>query len=231
MNKITNLIAAVSLGLVLGLHHAQSQTLSQTSLSLVSQIQRAGGGDGTFSIAFGSLNGGLAALTSLGWNMNSVSTFASWYAANSRTLYTWTGVTGSAIDSESNDYYRNFTDDITMENRVGGPLASIYSTTQNNEALAFVTYSVSGAVEELGLFSFGVNWENPTAADFPGNNFAFDATGMSAVLGGLDTSANYGYGIASTVTATGIPEPTSGSLFLLGAAGVLALRRLRKTNV
>ena len=28
-----------------------------------------------------------------------------------------------------------------------------------------------------------------------------------------------------------IPEPASGSLFLLGAAGVLALRRLRKTNV
>jgi hypothetical protein len=35
----------------------------------------------------------------------------------------------------------------------------------------------------------------------------------------------------SNVTSTVVPEPSSASLMLLGAAGVLALRRLRKNNV
>jgi hypothetical protein len=33
------------------------------------------------------------------------------------------------------------------------------------------------------------------------------------------------------VTSTVVPEPSSASLMLLGSAGVLAFRRLRKTNV
>ena len=35
----------------------------------------------------------------------------------------------------------------------------------------------------------------------------------------------------SSVTSTVVPEPSSASLMLLGAAGILALRRLRKSNV
>ena len=61
-------------------------------------------------------------------------------------------------------------------------------------------------------------------ADGPVNDFdyEFSTAGGTLLLG---TQA------AGTISGVAIPEPASGSLFLIGAAGVLALRRLRKTNV
>ena len=49
-------------------------------------------------------------------------------------------------------------------------------------------------------------------------------------LTGFGTASSTGFQLSS-VTSTVVPEPSSASLMLLGAAGVLALRRLRKTNV
>ena len=49
-------------------------------------------------------------------------------------------------------------------------------------------------------------------------------------LTGFGTASSTGFQLSS-VTSTVVPEPSSASLMLLGAAGVLALRRLRKNNV
>ena len=49
-------------------------------------------------------------------------------------------------------------------------------------------------------------------------------------LSGFGTASATGFQLSS-VTSTVVPEPSSASLMLLGAAGILALRRLRKNNV
>jgi hypothetical protein len=48
-----------------------------------------------------------------------------------------------------------------------------------------------------------------------------------AVLGGSDNKLT----LSTVTTSIAVPEPSSASLMLLGAAGVFALRRLRKNNV
>ena len=74
------------------------------------------------------------------------------------------------------------------------------------------------------LFSAIAGFGTGDNADGPLNNIdvEFSTSGGTILLG---TQA------AGNISGVAIPEPASGSLFLLGAAGVLALRRLRKTNV
>ena len=228
MKKILQLLTLSGVGLGLGLSSALAQTPTETSVSLLSKLQREGGGDGSFTISFGSLNGGLASLLTKGSTADGAAGFANWYGANSRTLLTWSGVTGSAVDPDSDIYYRNYSANSGAENYAGGPLNSIWSSTQDNRALAFVTYSGLGGVEEIGLYAFNFDWGNPGEADFPGNIFTLAANNVEAVYGLSDSEANNGNGLLTTST---VPEPSSASLMLLGAAGVLALRRLRKNNV
>ncbi|NBS54703.1 PEP-CTERM sorting domain-containing protein [bacterium] len=49
-------------------------------------------------------------------------------------------------------------------------------------------------------------------------------------LAGFGGASSTGFQLSS-VTSTVVPEPSSASLMLLGSAGILALRRLRKNNV
>jgi hypothetical protein len=57
--------------------------------------------------------------------------------------------------------------------------------------------------------------------------FTLASNTVTAVYGSTDNAV----GDNGTLYTSTVPEPSSASLMLLGAAGVLALRRLRKTNV
>ena len=118
-----------------------------------------------------------------------------------------------------------------VETRAGGPLTSIFSNSLDNRALAFVTYSSGGVVTEVGLYDFGFNWGDPAdEGSFPlglYDIFTLASNTVTAVYGTTDNLA----GDNGAIYTSTVPEPSSASLMLLGAAGVLALRRLRKNNV
>ena len=63
----------------------------------------------------------------------------------------------------------------------------------------------------------------------PGDGYVEDYSVTSAAV--LGTSSGQTLSLSTSTTAYAVPEPTSGSLLLLGAAGLVVLRRLRKSNV
>lgn len=208
----------------------QAQILTEVTVNLLSKLAKSDGdGSGQFNISFGSLNGGLASLSSKDGSADGAAGFANWFGNNSRILLSWDGVTGSAI-VDSDSFYRYYGADTSVETRVGGPLASIYSSSLDNRALAFVSYSNGGVVQEVGLYDFGFNWGNPADTEsFPVgvyDIFTLASNTVTPVFG----SANDAVGDNGTIYTSTVPEPSSASLMLLGAAGVLALRRLRKKN-
>lgn len=209
---------------------AAAQT-TEVTMNLLSQISRANGdGSGQFDISFGSLNGGLNSLVSKPGTANGAAGFAAWYGSNSRTLLTWNGVTGSSIDG-TDAFFRYYGADTSVSTYFGSALTSIYDGAQDNRALAFVTYSSGGVVQEVGLYDFGFDWGNPAdTGTFPLGVYDIFTLGSSTVtavygLGDDNVGAN------GTIYTSTVPEPSSASLVLLGAAGVFALRRLRKNNV
>ena len=83
------------------------------------------------------------------------------------------------------------------------------------------------------------NWSTSDMSESILNSFIFDtrvsgentpedfSIVSQAVLGGSDNKLT----LSTVTTSAAVPEPSSASLMLLGAAGVFALRRLRKSNV
>jgi hypothetical protein len=83
------------------------------------------------------------------------------------------------------------------------------------------------------------NWTSSELTEAIINSFIFDtkvsgentpedySVVSQAVLGGSDNKLT----LSTVTTSIAVPEPSSASLMLLGAAGVFALRRLRKSNV
>lgn len=229
MNKVKILTLAVAFAS--SILPVQAQILTEVTVNLLSKLSKSDGdGSGQFNISFGSLNGGLASLSFKDGSANGAAGFAAWYGSNSRTLLSWNGVTGSSI-VDNDSFYRYYGADTSVETRVGGPLTSIFSNSLDNRALAFVSYSNGGVVQEVGLYDFGFNWGNPadTAAYPLGayDIFTLASSTVTAVYGSTDDNI----GANGTIYTSTVPEPSSASLMLLGAAGMLALRRLRKTNV
>ena len=230
MNPIQQILGAALVALIVQSSAVFAQT-SEVSVNLLSQLSRANGdGSGQFDISFGSLNGGLVSLLSKDSSADGAAGFAAWYGANSRTFLSWSGVTGSAIDG-SDTYYRYYGAYSSVSTRAGGALTSIYDPTKDNRALAFISYSFGGSVQEVGLYDFGFDWGNgaDTGASPLGlyDIFTLASNTVTAVYG----STNDSMGDNGTIYTSTVPEPSSASLMLLGAAGVLALRRLRKNNV
>jgi len=187
------------------------------SYNLLSKIARPGGSNGdTFNISFGSLNGGLLSLTTKASDANGAAGFAAWYGANSRSLVNWNDVNGSLITPESDDYYRS------------GSFASIWSASQDNQALAFVTHSDVSGVDSIALYDLGFRWANPAdTGSYPFGAYDFAnlyAGEVAAVYGVADASA----GTYGTLTTSSVPEPSSASLLLIGSVALAALRRFRK---
>ena len=99
-------------------------------------------------------------------------------------------------------------------------LALSVSDSDWNTALAnWQTDAGNSLILLSAIDSFGAGNDGDPRSDFGLDPFS------GTVIAGVANTSTY------TITGVAIPEPASGSLFLLGAAGVFALRRLRKTNV
>lgn len=215
MNKNSNyLTVVIACAMMASSAFAQS---TDVSYNLLSKITRPSGNAGdTFNIVFGSLNGGLSSLAINKSGVNGANAFATWFGNNSRTLVTWNGLLGADITPESDNYYRQ------------DRLTSIWSSTQDNQALAFVSYSSGSTVDSIALFDLGFQWANP--ADTGSYPFgAYDAIDLyagqvTAIYGTADASA----GTYGTLTTSSVPEPSSASLLLLGGVALAAVRRFRK---
>jgi PEP-CTERM motif len=214
MNKKTNyLTVAAAVALMASSAFAQQ---TDVTYNLLSKINRPSGNAGdVFNVSFGSLNGGLLSLANKS-GVDGADAFATWFGNNSRTLVSWNGVLGAAITPESDDYYRQ------------DRLTSIWSSTQDNKALALVTHSNGSNVDSVALFDMGFTWANPSdTGAFPFG--AYDgidlyAGQVTAVYGTADASA----GTYGTLTTSSVPEPSSASLLLFGSVALAALRRFRK---
>ena len=227
MKNTKILILATAVASWLSPLHAQT---TEVTVNLLSKLAKSDGdGDRSFNISFGSLNGGLASLL-YKEGADGAAGFATWYGNNSRTLLEWNGVNGASI-VDSDSFYRYYGADTSIETRAGGPLTSIFDSFVDNRALAFVTVTNGGVVEEIGLYDFGFNWGDPAdTGSFPVgvyDIFTLASSTVTAVYGATNDTV----GDNGTIYTSTVPEPSSASLMLLGAAGILALRRLRKNNV
>ena len=214
MNKKSNYLT-VAIACAVMASSAFAQTTDVT-YNLLSKINRPSGSAGDiFNVTFGSLNGGLLSLANKS-GVDGADAFATWFGNNSRTLVSWNGVLGEGITPESDDYYRQ------------DRLTSIWSSTQDNKALALVTHSNGSNVDSVALFDMGFSWANP--ADTGSYPFgAYDAIDLyagqvTAIYGAADASA----GTYGTLTTSSVPEPSSASLLLLGGVALAAVRRFRK---
>ena len=238
MNPIHQILGAALVVLIAQSSAVFAQTTEVTA-NLLSIIQRQNAADRTagdqFQVSFGSLNGGLASLLTKDSSADGAAGFAAWYGSNSRTLLNWGSVVGADIQ-DTDSFYKYYGPDLSVTTRAGDALSSIYSNTLDNRALAFISYSSGGTVQEIGLYDLGFYWANPAdESNYPLGAYDFISLyggqmnaledGADRPFGSVDGSGN---GVLTTST---VPEPSSASLMLLGAAGVLALRRLRKTNV
>jgi len=215
MNKKTNYLTAL-IACAMMASSGFGQTTTAVTYNLLSKINRPSGSAGdVFNISFGSLNGGLLSLANNKSGVDGADAFFTWYGNNSRSLVNWNGVVGADITPESDDYYRQ------------GLLTSIWSNTQDNQALAFVSHSNGSSVDSIALFDLGFQWANPADTGlFPFG--AYDAIDLyagqaTAVYGTADASAGYG-----TLSTSSVPEPSSASLLLIGGVALAAVRRFRK---
>jgi len=216
MNKKTNhLTVAIACAMLASSGFAQSTT--DVNYNLLSKINRPSGSAGdTFNISFGSLNGGLLSLANDKSGVDGAAAFFSWYGSNSRSLVSWNGVVGANITPLSDDYYRQ------------GTFNSIWSNTQNNQALAFVSYSSGSTVDSIALFDLGFQWANPDdTGSYPLR--AYDAIDLYAgQITAIYGTANASDGTYGTLTTSNVPEPSSASLLLLGGVALAVVRRFRK---
>jgi hypothetical protein len=230
MNKSSTFLILAVIGLA-SWSTAQAQN-AEVTVNLISTIARQSGGSAadTFQVSFGSLNGGLASLLTKDETADGAAGFAAWYGNNSRTLLNWGSVTGANI-TDNDSFYKYYGVDTNVPTYAGAPLTSIWSSTQDNRALAFVSYSDGFTIQEIGLYDLGFSWTSPSdpiAVAFGlSENWTLAASQVTAIYGAADAASGT-YGALTTST---VPEPSSASLMLLGTAGVLALRRLRKSNV
>jgi len=226
-NQITSLLTAIVL--IAGTGYAADTELS---LSLLAKLGVQGSGQSgsseQFSITFGAYNGNslgqlFATATSYGTDVQG---FNTWYGANSRSIYTWSGVQGNLINNDDAAYYRNFSIDNTVDSYAGAPKTSIFSSQYDNSVFAFISTG-SGASLELALIDLGLDWADPawgTAGGVLSDTVVLNA-GQSAVVyaGGVDRS---GQGLITTTT--NVPEPSASALLLVGAVALGAVRRIRK---
>jgi len=197
-----------------------SQTTTEVTASLLSKLQNpTPNAADTFTIRFSALNGGLQIDPSSGWTASQVD---SYWTANARTLLTWSGAVGATTPQ-----YRYYGSDTEDESYYAPALSSVFNAAANNQAFALITNSDNTA---FAILDFGFNFANPAdSAAYPFG--AFDVLPISKATSTLWYGTPSGNGAGTIGLVSSVPEPSSASLMLLGAAGVLALRRLRKNNV
>lgn len=205
-NKFATLILAGLMAL-----SAQNRAMAfetELNLDIFTPIS---GGSGTYTIRIGTYQGFL--------DSANVTAFQQ-LTANFNTAYTISNLDGSAIDV-LNPYH---------------VVAQVIATSPYSAAAGYdntVYYWITDTSNSTFALLRGIDTEWWDGAGL-GSTDAFGVAGdsVTTLFGSMDTSEGVNLGAGAITTAgVAIPEPTSGSLFLLGAAGVLALRRLRKTNV
>ena len=200
-NKITTLVVA---SLMAFTAHSQAFTTTM-NLDIVTPIS---GGSGTYTLKVGTYQGALSG--------NAATAFDQ-LTTNFNTAYTINSLVGANI-SEAN-----------MSSVVEATFTSPYSSAVgfDNSVYYWITDTANTSFALLkGLDTYWWDGNGLGSTD----NFGVAGDSVTTLFGTMNTSAGINGG-AGALSATAIPEPASGSLFLLGAAGVLALRRLRKTNV
>ena len=184
---------------------AQSQAFNTTiTLDILTPIS---GGSGVFTLKVGSFQGTLSA--------DSYTAFQQLSSASWVNGATFTNLDGSSISGGSPAYLAAQNVNSPYSDSVGADNSVYFWLTDTSST----TFALMKGIDTYW-------WDGQGAGTT--DNFGIAGDSVTAVFGTLNTSAGGGVG---AIGAVGIPEPASGSLFLIGAAGVLALRRLRKTNV
>ena len=227
MKTIFQTLMLITTVLASGVVQAQTNGPTELSVSLLAKLGTegtTGGTSDTFTVSFGSFNGTYANLLGARTTYyNDSVAFLSYFNANSRSIYNWSGITGNLVDGENAAYYRNFSINPDTENYAGTPPVSIWSSVFDNTVLALITNTTNN---QLALINLGINWSDPNVTTAGGV-----LTDTVALTAGSGSTAIWGSTHGSYINTTSVPEPSSASLMMIGAAGVLALRRLRKSNV
>jgi len=199
---------------------------TEVSANLLSTIQREANGNAadTFTVSFGALNGGLASLINKDPSAAGAVGFATWYAANSRTLLSWGSPVQGSLITDSNDFYQYWGSDMSASTRKGDALTSIFDSAKNNRALAFVTYSSGGSVQEVGLYDLGFDYNDPSASPLGAIDSLTLSSDVTAIYGATSPST----GTYGALTTSSVPEPSSSMLLLLGGLALAGVRQFRK---
>jgi hypothetical protein len=200
-NKIATLVVA---SLMAFTAHSQAFTTTM-NLDILTPIS---GGSGIYTLRIGTYQGSLNADAWTAFNQ---------LTTNFNTAYTVNSLAGSAISAGD------------MYSVVAATFTSPYSSAvgYDNSVYYWLTDTANTSFALLkGLETYWWDGAGLGSTD----NFGIAADSVTTLFGNMNTSAGINSGVGA-LSATAIPEPTSASLFLLGAAGVLALRRQRKSNV
>jgi len=199
---------------------------TEVSANLLSTIQRQANGNAsdTFSVSFGALNGGLFALTTKNSSADSADGFALWYGNNSRTLLSWGSPVQGSLITDSDDFYQYWGSDSSVTARKGAALTSIFDAALDNRALAFVTYSSGGTVQEVGLYDLGFTYADPAAAALGTFDFLTLSSDVTAIYGATSPST----GTYGSISTSNVPEPSSSLLLLVGGLALAGVRQFRK---
>ena len=120
----------------------------------------------------------------------------------------------------SDDVYQGYTPNNSSQ--FAGQNLYLLATTSSSAGFEWYNF-------ELILLKPAANFGTGNTGDGPLNNldYEFSASGGNLLIG--NQSGNSGWPVSTGLIAgVTVPEPSSASLMLLGVAGVLALRRLRK---
>jgi hypothetical protein len=197
-----HLLTIILASLVAGTSHTHAFTTT-LDLTVLSPIS---GGSGIFTLKVGTFQGALS---------NDVGTaYGQLNSASWLTGATFSNITGSSISQTSPLFLLQ--DVASPYSSAPGYDNSVYYWLEDTSSSVFALMQ--------GIETYWWDGRGTGSTDV----FGLDNESVTVLFGSVNTSSN---GTSGVYTATAIPEPTAGSLFLLGAAGVLVLRRLRKTNV
>ena len=241
MKSIRNLCQAAPLALWLVLPSAQAQTIE----AIASPFYNAPFRDSSGSLLSGAYvtvgsfgNRNAADVVSLFSGATTASAVGAVLTANYTSLLTPVAVNASTFSISNSDGYEpdNLLDFnntplySVVAKQLGADLFEIgifgaYNFTRSGTAGSYI-YTRGSQVDFASLADGGLGVDT---IRFRQAVPAAGGAGADA-LSGFGTASATGFALSS-VTSTVVPEPSSASLMLLGAAGVLALRRLRKNNV
>lgn len=199
------LVTLMAAGLLAGQSHSQAFS---TSL-LLDVYTPISGGSGVFTLKVGAFQGTLS--------VDSYTAFQQLSSASWVNGATFTNLDGSSISGASPALLAAEIATSPYSSAVGADNSVYYWLTDTSSS----TFALMKGIDTYWWDGAGLGSTD---------NFGIAGDSVTAVFGTLNTSAGVNGGLGA-IGAVGIPEPASGSLFLLGAAGVLALRRLRKNNV